>query len=133
MIKLPTEPIKAAFTSPRRLFIYSPPKAGKTTAVSFLKNYLLIDLEEGSDFLDAVKIKVNTVAEISQLVQALKSSEHKYKYGVIDTSTKLEEMVLPYAAELYRSTPMGIRWGLAKDGKPDPNANILTLPNGGGE
>ncbi len=131
-VSLPTKPVPAAFKSPRRMFIYSAPKSGKTTAVTFLKDYLLIDLEKGSDFLDAVKVKVNSVSEISMLIKALKANPHPYKIGIIDTTTKLEEIVLPYAADLYRATPMGAKWGRLVDGTTDFNANILTLPSGGG-
>lgn len=130
-ITIPTGIVKALYKSPRRLFIYSPPKSGKTTAVSLLPNSLLIDFEEGSDFLDAVKVKINSMDDLQELIKALKQG-HSFKYGVVDTTTKLEEMVLPFAGQLYRETPMGKNWGKLRDGKVDPNANILTLPNGGG-
>ena len=132
-MELPTGIVKASTKSPKRLLLYSPPKCGKTTAVSMLENSLLIDLENGSDFVDAVKIKISTLEELSALTKAIKSkTTAPYRYGIVDTTTKLEEMVLPLAADMYRATPMGINWGKLPGGKPDPDANILTLPNGGG-
>lgn len=132
-IELPTVPVKALFKSPRKLLIYSPPKCGKTTAVSFLPNSLIVDLEKGSDFLDAVKVTINSLEDIRELVGAIRTAGKPYKIGIIDTTTKLEELVLPHAAKLYRDTPMGKNWGKLKDGTTDdPNANILALPNGGG-
>ena len=132
-IELPTVKIQALYKSPRKMLIYSPPKCGKTTLASMLDNALIVDLEEGSDFLDAMKVKVSSVADISELIKALKApNAPKYKYGIIDTTTKLEEIVLPFAGKLYRDTPMGKNWGKLKNGDDDPSANILTLPNGAG-
>lgn len=131
-IELPIKPVEALYKSPRKLLIYSPPKCGKTTLASMLENSLIVDLEEGSDFLKAMKVKVSSVSEISELISAIKKAGKPYKYGIIDTTTKLEEMVLPYAAKLYQDTPMGKNWGKLKDGSLDPAANVLTLPNGAG-
>lgn len=132
-MELPTEKVKALFKSPRKLLIYSSPKGGKTTAVSMLPNSLIVDLERGSDFLDAVKVTIDTLDDIRELVKAVRKAGKPYRIGIIDTTTKLEEMVLPHAAKLYRDTPMGKNWGKLEDKvTDDPNANILALPNGGG-
>ncbi|HPQ79876.1 MAG TPA: AAA family ATPase [Candidatus Dojkabacteria bacterium] len=133
-MELPTIKVKALYKSPRKLLIYSPPKAGKTTAVSMLPDSLIVDLEQGSDFLDAMKVKVNNIDDIRELIIALQSpGAPKYRYGIIDTTTKLEEMVISVAASMYRATPMGKNWGKLEDKiTDDPEANILTLPNGGG-
>lgn len=133
MMELPTEKIPATSKSPKRLFIYGPPKCGKTTAISLLENLLLIDLEKGSSFVEAMKVQVNNIDELREVITAVHKNNYPYKYGVIDTTTKLQDMVLPLAANLYRDTPMGSNWGRLKDGEtPDPNADILTLPKGGG-
>jgi hypothetical protein len=132
-IELPTVKTMALYKSPRKLLIYSPPKCGKTTLASMLEDSLIVDLEEGSDFLDAMKVKVGNISEISELIKALKSpGAPKYRYGIIDTTTKLEEMVLPFAAKMYRESPMGKNWGKLPNGQDDPSANVLTLPNGAG-
>jgi len=122
MIELPTGIIKASSSSPKSLFIYSPPKCGKTTLGAKLKDSLLIDLENGSDFVDAVKIKISNAAELWELGEALKKN-NPYRYGILDTTTRLEEMVLPIALAMYKATPMGTNF------KGD---NVLVLPNGGG-
>lgn len=97
---LPTEIIKAATKSPKKLLLYSPPKCGKTTAVSMLEKSLLIDIENGSDFVDAVKVSVNSLQELNDLLEAVIKAGKPYRYGIVDTTTKLEDMVLPKAAEL---------------------------------
>ena len=57
-MELPTKKIAAVRKSPKNMVIYGPPKIGKTTALSQLDNCLIIDLEEGSDMLDALKINM---------------------------------------------------------------------------
>ena len=120
---LPTKKVAAKSQSPRKLIIYSKPKVGKTSALAELENALIIDLEKGTDFLDAMKVQVNDLAELKQVGQAIIDAGKPYKYIVIDTITKLEDMCLPLALTMYRKTPMGKNF----DGN-----NVLTLPNGAG-
>jgi hypothetical protein len=109
---LPTEPIKAISQNPKTLIIFSKPKTGKTTAASMLEGNLIVDLEDGAYFLTCLKIQVKTVAELAELVNAIKEKTTKdgkppYKYITIDSATVLEDVVLPLAAQLYRNTTMG--------------------------
>lgn len=132
-MELPRVKVPALYKSPRKMLIYSAPKVGKTTTGAMLENALILDLEEGSDFVDALKVPIKSVADIRAYGEEIIKQGRPYKYGIIDTTTKLEEMILPMAAKLYRDTPMGKNWGKMPDGKTDdPTANILTLPNGGG-
>ena len=43
------------------MIIYGAPKIGKTTVLSQLDDCLIIDLEQGSDMLDALKVQVNSL------------------------------------------------------------------------
>jgi len=131
-MELPKAKIPALDKSPRKMLIYSAPKVGKTRACSMLENALILDLERGSDFVDALKVTINSVADIRAYGEEIIKQGRPYRYGLIDTTTKLEDMVLPMASNLYRETPMGKNWGKLPDGKNDPNASILALPNGGG-
>jgi energy-coupling factor transporter ATP-binding protein EcfA2 len=128
-IKLPTSKVSATSKSPKNLVIFSKPKAGKTTVLSQLENCLILDLESGSDYVDAIKLKATSLDEIKAIGKAIKDAGNPYDYVAIDTITALEEMCLPYAEELYTRTPMGKGWpteGKAKYG------SILNLPNGAG-
>jgi hypothetical protein len=128
-IKLPTSKVPATSKSPKNLVIFSKPKAGKTTVLSQLENCLILDLESGSDYVDAIKMKATSLDEIKAIGKAIKDAGNPYGYVAIDTITALEEMCLPYAEELYTRTPMGKGWpteGKAKYG------SILNLPNGAG-
>ena len=50
-IVLPTKKVKAERVNPKRIVIYSKPKTGKTTAYAGLEDNLIIDLENGSDYI----------------------------------------------------------------------------------
>lgn len=106
MLILPTEKNKPKVQNPRFLILFGKPKAGKTTLLSMLEGCLIIDLEGGSEFLEALSIQarsVNDLAEIAnQIRQKITQTGTKpYKYIAIDNATRLEEICLPYAATLY--------------------------------
>ncbi len=122
-IVLPTSKIKAERVNPKRIVIYSKPKTGKTTAYAGLEDNLIIDLENGSDFVDALKVKVNSLQELLDTGKAIKAAGNPYKFVTVDTVTALEDMIMPLAITLYRQTPMGKNF----DGD-----TVTTLPNGAG-
>lgn len=125
---LPTSKIPAISTNPNFLIIYGRPKAGKTSAVAQLDSNLIIDLEGGSQFIDAMAVQARNVNQLGEIAQAIRAKNKEvghnfYKHITIDNATRLEEMCLPYAKILYMQTPMG------KNYKGD---DIRTLPNGSG-
>ena len=122
-IKLPTKVIKSTTNNPKLMLIYSPPKAGKTTLLSKLENCLIIDLEDGAKYVDALKINVSNLNELQAVGAEIVKAGKPYKYVAIDTLTKLEEMCLPVAKIMYKKTPMGKNF----DGD-----SVLELPNGAG-
>jgi len=128
-IKLPTSKVPPEASSPRNLIIFSKPKTGKTTLLSQLDNCLILDLEKGSKYLEALKLEANSIDEIKQIGKAIKEAGNPYTYVAVDTITALEEMCIPYAEELYMKTPMGKNW--PTDGKPK-YGTIIGLPNGAG-
>lgn len=128
MIVLPKEKIKAKVQNPRFLILFGKPKAGKTTLVSKLENNLIVDLEGGSEFLDALAVQARSVKDLGDIANAIKeeintSGNKPYKYITIDNASRLEEMALPYAVQLYKATPMG---------KSYQGTDVRTLPNGSG-
>ena len=48
--------VKAESQSPKNLIIFSKPKVGKTSLLAELNDALIIDLEDGSDYVDALKV-----------------------------------------------------------------------------
>jgi hypothetical protein len=128
-IILPTGKVPAQALSPRNLIIFSKPKTGKTTLLSQLDNCLILDLEQGSKYLEAMKVEANSIADIKAVGKAIKDAGNPYDYVAVDTITALEEMCIPYAEELYMKTPMGKNW--MTDGKLK-YGTIIGLPNGAG-
>lgn len=122
-MELPTSKVKATLTDPGKLIIYSKPKTGKTSLLAELDNNLIIDLENGTQYYDALKVSITSVQELMDLIKAIIAAGRPYKYITLDTLTKLEDLALPYALTLYRQTPMG---------KSFTGTNVLDLPNGAG-
>lgn len=128
MIVLPKEKVKAKVENPRFLIIFGKPKAGKTTLASKLDNNLIIDLEGGSEFLEALAVQARSVKVLGEIANAIReeiksTGKKPYKYITLDNASRLEEICLSYAATLYRQTPMG---------KNYQGNDVRTLPNGSG-
>lgn len=125
---LPTDKVPAISTNPRFLIIYGRPKAGKTSCLAQLDNNLIIDLEGGSTFIDAMAIQCRTINDLGEAAQAIRAKNAEvghafYRHITIDNATRLEEICLSYAANLYKQTPIGKNW---------QGTDVRTLPNGSG-
>ena len=112
----------------RFLIIFGKPKAGKTTLASKLDNNLIIDLEGGSEFLEALAVQARSVKDLGDIANAIReeiksTGKKPYKYITLDNASRLEEICLSYAATLYRQTPMGKNYS---------GNDVRTLPNGSG-
>ncbi len=121
-IVLPTSKIPAVTKSPELLILFSAPKVGKTTLVAQLENNLIIDLERGSNFVEALKIQAKNTTDIHNICEEIKKAGKPYQYITVDTATALEDLCLPLALKLYQGTPMGRTY----------TDNVLNLPNGAG-
>lgn len=128
-IVLPMTKVSAETKSPKNLIIFSKPKVGKTTLLSQLENCLILDLEDGSDYVDAIKLKAKSIDDIRAIGKAIKEAGYPYKYVAVDTITALEEMCIPFAEDLYSKSSMGKNW--FTEGKPK-YGSILNMPNGAG-
>lgn len=129
---LPTSIIKSVIKSPKNLIIFSKPKTGKTTLLSKLPNCLILDLEDGTDYVDALKIKATSIKDIIEIGKQIKLAGRPYEFIAIDTVTALEEMCIPYAEELYSRSPMGKNWFTPVEGGKAKYGNILNMPDGAG-
>lgn len=127
MIQLPTEKVAAARKSPKNLVVYGQPKVGKTTAIAKLDNCLIIDLERGSDMVEALKVQASNLKELAEIGKAIMANKKPYKYIAIDTLTQLEVWCEAEAKELYRQTPMGKNFDSDNKG-----LSVLSLPQGAG-
>lgn len=125
---LPTEKVAATSINPQFLILYGRPKCGKTSSIAQLENNLIIDLEGGSLFIDAMAVQARTITDLGRIANAIREKNKEcgkyfYNHITIDNATRLEEMCLSYAKTLYMQTPMGKKY---------QGDDIRTLPNGSG-
>lgn len=128
MIVLPKEKTKVEVCNPVFSIFYGKPKAGKSSLMASLDNNLVIDLENGYQALSALVIQARTVKDLGNIVEAIrdeikKTGNKPYKYITIDNATRLEEICMGYAIQLYKAT---------NQGKNYQGTDIRTLPNGSG-
>jgi hypothetical protein len=79
---------KAVSQNPKSLLLYGAPKVGKTTALSQLKDCLIIDTEGGANMIEGY---VESVKNREELIVLLKEAQagHEYKYVAIDTIDRI--------------------------------------------
>jgi len=106
-IILPTEKVLASEVNPRFLILFGKPKSGKTKILTGLPKCLIIDLEDGTDYYDALVVKAKTLEDLLEIRNALAANPELYDYIAMDTGTALEELVMPLAIQLYKNTPLG--------------------------
>jgi len=122
--QLPKEKLGLKTENPKNLIIFGLPKCGKTTVCSLLPKALHIDMEDGTDYIEAFKVKATSVKDLFEIATELKNNPGQFDFVILDTITALEDVVLPYANKLYRDTPMGKNY--------DEKESVLKLPNGAG-
>ena len=150
MIELPTERSVVTNYNPKLLILMGRPKQGKSSLVAAIDDNLIIDLEDGYRALPVMKVQARSIKDLEEIRAAIlaKGKELKrapYRFITIDNATRLEEMSVVLANEMYRNTPMGQGWGMLKDAKgmpakdpktgrfmPDPKADVRMLPQGSG-
>lgn len=125
---LPTTKVPATSTNPKYLIVYGLPKAGKTSALAQLEGNLIIDLEGGSKFIDALAIQARTINDLGEIAQAIRAKNAEvghnfYKRITIDNATRLEDICMSYACAIYKKTELGKNW------KGD---DVTTLARGAG-
>ena len=141
-MQLPKERQKVQDYNPALMVLFGRYKSGKSTIASALENNLVLDLEDGYRSLPVMRVVIKTAKQLEEVRQELKAEKEKtgklpYRYITIDNATRLEELSLSVAANLYRSTSMGRDWETSIDertGKKVVNkkADVRLLPNGSG-
>jgi hypothetical protein len=79
---------KAVSKNPKTMLLYGAPKVGKTTALSQLKDCLIIDTEGGANMIEGYIESVNNRDELIELLKQAQDG-HNYDYVAIDTIDKI--------------------------------------------
>lgn len=122
-MELPLKKLPKVTQDPKNLILYGVPKIGKTSLLSTLDDNLIIDFEDGSDYVEALKVKVHSIKDINDLCKSLKEANYPYKFITIDTVTALEEFAKPYALKMYKASPLGSNF---------MGDDVLQAPHGAG-
>lgn len=123
-IVLPTAKVPAETQDPKNLILFGLPKVGKTTILSTLENNLILDFENGSTYVDALKVKITNLKDLKETIKAIKDTGRPYEYITIDTVTALEEMTKDMALKMWQNSPQFTTKYEIKD--------ITQVPNGAG-
>ena len=126
-MELPEVRTKPKEENPRFMILFGKPKSGKTSCLAGLQDALIIDIDKGTDYVECMSVPINSMEDLKELKNVLieKNKEkgtYMYTYGIIDTATKLEDLILPLALKLYQNTPMGKTY----------KGDVRMLPNGAG-
>lgn len=145
---LPVSKSQVTRSNPKVFLVYAPPKAGKTSLFSTLPNNLMLDLEEGTDYVEALAVKIigwsapvgetpESIASrrgdlvpqkdkkfyVDEVGRDIIANGRPYDFITIDTISVLEDLILPLANAKYKSTPMGSSW---------TGTDVKDLPRGAG-
>jgi len=132
-IQLPTVKTGIEKINPTTLAIFGLPKCGKTTALATLEDCLIIDTEDGSSYVEALKVKVpedlGPVAKFEWLRKVARKlkEEKKYKYVAIDTLTMLDEWSEWVGTYKYMNSVQGASFNRQKSlsGQPIKGGTML--------
>lgn len=128
MALLPTNKTEKEISDPKVLTLYGPPKVGKTDFLSKLDKCLIIDTEDGSDYISAYKVKIHNLDEFYALATEIATHKktkggYPYNFVALDTITEFESWCEVDATKAYKETAIGSGF---------KGASVLSLPNGAG-
>lgn len=126
MMQLPLTKIKASVIDPRVLILYSFPKVGKTPCIAELPNCLILDLEGGTDLIDAIKVTIIGLTHkrayeneaqiearhktgrfyLSEVLREL-NTHNPYSYIALDTITVLANWCESDATHMFMESVLG--------------------------
>ena len=128
---LPDEPLEVGSRNPKLLIIYSSPKTGKTSSLAKLDSCLILDIEDGSNHVKALKQKCVMLRKpageseqdrlerharkeysLEEVVAGLSKykkqhGKNKYKRLALDSLTKFDEWMELDGTLTYMATTQG--------------------------
>lgn len=142
-IVLPKKIIPASAVVPESMILFGLAKCGKTTILSELSNCLLIDTENGANFVDALKVQpekdagpVSKFLWLKKVAQQIKDEGRPYDFVAIDTLSYLDE-IAEWVGTFNYMQRKGNKWNVHPNGtlmKPTDEGyeSVHMLPEGYG-
>lgn len=125
MIILPTQKTPPRKKNPKLSLFYGLPKVGKTTLMTQLENNLIIDIEDGSNYVEGLIFKADDWKTVYDLGEQILAENKPYKYITLDTATRLDEWCEDLGKVLYLNSSVAKREYKAN---PDLLPSITMLP-----
>lgn len=124
-IILPTEKRKPTKKNPKFMMFYGLPKVGKTTLMTQLDNNLVIDIEDGSNYVEGLIIQAKDWMEVYNIGEEIKAKNKPYKFITLDTATRLDEWSEDLGKSLYLNSSVA-----KKEYKQNPDLlpSVTMLP-----
>lgn len=126
-IILPKTRLAPTRINPKILLLYSLPKVGKTSELAKLDDCLILDCESGADMYDCLRVNVNSVKDVDELIAAILTEgkaaggKYPYKYLALDTTDKMEDFCEVSATVKFKKTIIGSKF---------EGDSVLELPKG---
>lgn len=127
--ELPTG-LSTPSTNMQRCILFGLPKSGKTTLLSLLPNCLIIDTENGSDFVKAFVKKVpedrgpvGKMKWLEAFADFLIEQGKPYDYVALDTLSEINDWAEWSGTWRYANSPQGKKFNREKDENGDPIKN----------
>lgn len=121
-MELPGRTAPSVF-EPRKMFIFSHPKVGKTSLAAALPNSLIVDLEGGAGFYDSARFDLRDFclqesktpkAALEELCNSIRkkvkedgNGKSPYDFLIVDTTSIMEDIARALATEIYKGTVQG--------------------------
>lgn len=88
-----------------RIFLYAPPKFGKSRFAAEIPNHVFLNLEDGLSAIPEANAtpRIKTFEEFKDYLVALMEEEHSYRTLVIDTVDWLEVLISEYIVRMQRN------------------------------
>lgn len=128
----PREIVAATAVNPEHLFLYGPPKSGKTELCcqfTVENNALLVDIDprQGSKYQEGTKVWAPTLSSLQEVVKAIKAMGCPYERIILDTVSDLQDLAIIAGTRRYLRSNLR-----AKEFNEDRDS-ILDLPWGSGQ
>lgn len=100
MINLKEVKASIEFKAPK-IVIYGTSGIGKSTFAAQVPNPIVADIESGMDLINVPKQKTKSFQDMTELLKALNTQDHDFKYLIVDSIDWLERIMIKHLCDTY--------------------------------